>query len=99
MSDDGDDDLKRSRELVEKLEPLLKHPSYEFYQALLQRQVNIRMGRPPEASDGIGAVLKNEFEKGELSGLMLAMRLPAGVLDGAKTLLEEHKRSQEAQET
>jgi hypothetical protein len=91
----SDDDMKQAREMVLQLDPFVSSSGWDFYSSMLQRQINVRQGVTPTASDGFGAVFANEFRNGEIAGLMLAMRLAPGSLAAAKELLEELKKEEE----
>jgi len=90
-----DEDVKAARIIVDNLDPLLKQEGWNYFMAMLEKQINVRKGRMPVASDGFGAVFKSEFEKGEIAGLMLARTLAPGALGAAVELLTEMKKEEE----
>lgn len=91
-----EDEAKQAKILVENLDPLVKNPGWIYFMAMLEKQINVRRGRMPEASDSIGAVFKNEFQNGEIAGIMLARSLAPGALGAAVELLTELKEDEEA---
>ena len=86
-----DDEAKSARIIVENLDTLLKQEGWAFFMEMLDRQISVRRGRLPTASDGFGAVFKNEFQNGEVAGIMLAKSLAPGALAASKELLTELK--------
>lgn len=93
-----EDESKQARVLVENLDPLIKQEGWKYFMLMLDKQIGARRSRIPEASDGFGAVFKNEFQNGEVAGLMLAQRLAPGALRAAIELLTELKDEAEAED-
>lgn len=90
-----EDEAKSARIIVEHLDPLVKQDGWKYFMLMLEKQINVRRGRTPEASDGFGAVFKNEFQNGEIAGIMLAQRLAPGALGAAVELLTELKKEKD----
>lgn len=93
----GEDEIKQAREMVKQLDPLLKSSGWNYYTSMLQRQINVRRGRAPTASEDFGAVFKNEFQNGEVAGLMLAASIAPGALSAAKEMLQEIKEQSDGE--
>lgn len=93
----NDDEIKQAQEMVKSLDPLLKQPGWEYYLNMLQRQINVRRGRAPTASEDFGAVFKNEFQNGEVAGLMLAASIAPGALSAAKEMLTEIQEQEDGE--
>ena len=90
-----EDEAKQARVIVENLDGLIKHSGWDYFMLMLERQINVRRGRTPVASDGFGAVFQSEFKNGEIAGLMLARTLAPGALGAAIELLTELKADEE----
>lgn len=99
MSDDArKDELDQAREMVKKLSGLMEHEGWLYFMAMLQRQENNRLMKPPQSTDGFGSLLSREFEHGEIAGLRLAQHLAQGSIAAAKQLLQEDLEEKDEQE-
>jgi len=83
------DELQQAREVLEKLEPMVRSEGWALYKRMLENQATSRILSPPRREDGFGAFLAREFEHGEISGLTTAANLAERVIQGAKELIEQ----------
>lgn len=82
--------VERHRRLVEELDSLkslVEHKGWRFIDAVYEGQINNRLQIVLKKTENLLAVLGNEYEKGELSGLQLARVIPYGRINDLETEL------------
>lgn len=93
--EDREERLREMQEEFNKLSSLVEHAGWKHLQKIAEGQCKNREPEVFRASDGIGALLKKEFNCGEVAGIRLFMQLPGIALESLKQELDEAEESLE----
>jgi len=90
LSPEEQQEYEQLKDIVDAFKPLVSHHGWITYQNLLEKQIRARVLDPPTPSDGVGGVLRSEFVRGEVSGMIHAKGLVEAMLVQAETLMKEY---------
>ena len=80
--------LAENTRLKDAMEVLLKTPSFQFFQKLLQEQYDLRMTQVLQMPESADDIIKRTYVSGEVATFRVVINMPELLLEGAKEMIE-----------